>query len=373
MALDLEAEGRIVGHHLRDAFDFARGFRLDGGFAGVEGDGVGHDLAVGGQAVIQRHGTFGDADVAPEIQPFIIVFARELQEPGRLGVGNVGDPLLVEIDFKGALVERNGDVVPGIPLEILDLILAFPDVAVGGRPLIVKVLIGRVVIARRIDMHIQRHFVRVAADAMDLLFTTQIDGIAVQAQAVAVVDFFGKESFLPNIDVEFHGAFVGQVNLAVPIERRDRSVLRIDHFLSVEIDDFRRAAERIPHRREFAELLLFHRVFEDDLIAGHEVIVVPADLGGRRFVVLRRGRQHVDVLLGDGLFDHHLLVARFDLHFLGTPGLVARLAIEGIVDAFFNLVADVVLNGVLRPVLQAVQHVALRRRPAAHQQEGRHQ
>ena len=51
-------------HQLGHAVDFDNGFWLQVGFATLESDGVGHNLAVGGEAVVERHGTLGDAHIA---------------------------------------------------------------------------------------------------------------------------------------------------------------------------------------------------------------------------------------------------------------------------------------------------------------------
>lgn len=64
MALHLEAEVGMLAHELGHAVDLHEGFGLEVGLAGFEGDGIGDDLAFGGEAVVEWHGALGDAHVA---------------------------------------------------------------------------------------------------------------------------------------------------------------------------------------------------------------------------------------------------------------------------------------------------------------------
>ena len=69
------------------------------------------------------------------------------------------------------------------------------------------------------------------------------------------------------------------------------------------------------------------------------------------------------ILLTETLF---ILLA----HFLVV---LTHIAVQGIVDAFINLVANVVFDGVLGPVLQAVEHITLCRGTTTEQQQRRYQ
>ncbi len=104
VALDFEIEARVLLHQLRDAVDLDIRFRLDGGLAGVEGDGVGHDLAVGGQAVIERHGALRQADIG-DAAVDIIATMVEPEAPGGQGQGDVDHPHAIDIPLEGPLVE----------------------------------------------------------------------------------------------------------------------------------------------------------------------------------------------------------------------------------------------------------------------------
>lgn len=130
VSLHLELQGRIVLHDFGDTVDLAGGFGFEGGLAGVESDGVGHDLTVGGEAVIERYGTLGDADVLDEEDSFFLVAPNP--EVIRLGcVGNVDDTGLVKINLIRPFVEGYGHMMQALvatPLRCVepDLLSVLP-------------------------------------------------------------------------------------------------------------------------------------------------------------------------------------------------------------------------------------------------------
>ena len=61
MALYLELQARVLLHQFGHTVYLHHGFRLEIGLAGLEGDGVGDDLALGHQTVVERYGALGKA------------------------------------------------------------------------------------------------------------------------------------------------------------------------------------------------------------------------------------------------------------------------------------------------------------------------
>ncbi len=73
MALHLKLKLGMFLHQFGHTVDFNDGFWFQVGLSSLESDGVGNDFAVGGEAVVERHGTLGDVHIA---QPRVAIATR---------------------------------------------------------------------------------------------------------------------------------------------------------------------------------------------------------------------------------------------------------------------------------------------------------
>ena len=150
-------------------------------------------------------------------------------------------------------------------------------------------------------------------------------------------------------DVELDGELLGQIFLLFH-EGLDPGRFHPDGLGALDIHhlDFT-AVQQIPLGGEFAHPLAAQVVLEEHVRAALE-IALGLDLG------------EID------LFGRHL--GLFDVLIPGGI-LVFLLAVESVVDALFDLVADVVLDGLLGPFAQTAQD-ALGGRGPAYEREDRH-
>ena len=188
---------------------------------------------------------------------------------------------------------------------------------------------------------------------------------------ISAVLFF-PDFFVEEVGVELDGELLGQIGLALIEKRSNPGILIVDALFTVDLHDFSIAKENVPFRWEFPQLFLSHGVFEDDFISGYEIVVVPLHLSAFLHFFLRSGRffRNNGALLHDSPF--LLLVLLLQVLFF-LVFILAKFSVEDVVDAFLDFAADVAFGGVLRPVLEAVEHVVLGGGPAADQQEGRHE
>ena len=111
MALHFKLKFGMFLHQFGHAIDFDDGFRLQVGLARLEGDGVGHNLAVGGEAVVERHGTLGDTHIA---QPRVAVerSAGEKEVSWSFHGRHIDHADAVHVALESPLVERESEMVP---------------------------------------------------------------------------------------------------------------------------------------------------------------------------------------------------------------------------------------------------------------------
>lgn len=91
------------------------------------------------------------------------------------------------------------------------------------------------------------------------------------------------------------------------------------------------AIKKVPLGGELAYLLILHKIFEDDFIAGHKVVVVPAN-GGFFGVRYLTGRRSVLTDRSGSVFSFHGIVH-------GVVHLLFR-AVKHLVDGLVHLFGD---------------------------------
>ena len=111
MALDLEFEAGVFLHQFSDAAYLDCGFGLQGSLSGVEGDGIGDYLPVGGQTVIKGNCPLRQTDVA-DAAVGILGNTVEIEISGGFHGRHIDDAHTVDITLEGPLVEGKGIMVP---------------------------------------------------------------------------------------------------------------------------------------------------------------------------------------------------------------------------------------------------------------------
>ena len=367
VTLHFEVDRRIVLHDFRNTVDLTGRFGFDRSLAGIEGDGVSHDLAVGSQTVVERDGTLGDADILDEMRAGSVAVAFDGQPFGGIHVGDVDDPLLVDIDFQRPLVERNGDVMPFFKFDVAQFIITRPPVITDFPPITNGFVIRHLVpfdIGLRFQPELENVFPPILADLIGALQPEPCLGPPVKVRTVLLFPDF----LVDEVGVELDGELLREIGLVLIEQRGDDGILIIEALLAVDLDNLRISPEDIPAGRELTELLVFHRIFKDDLIAGDEIVVVPFHLGTLLHLLLRSG----SFLRCSHLLRHDipgLLLILLLVLLLVVLLVFSQFPVEQVVDALLNFIADVLFGGVFRPVLEPVEHITLGIGAAADQQQ----
>ena len=125
VALYLELQAGVILHQFGHTVYLHHGFGLEIGLSGLEGDGVGDNLALGHQTVVERHGALGKADIA-NAAVGVLGRAVEIEVTGRLHGRHIDDAESVDIALESPLVEGEGKMVPlpGLQGIVLSVVIA---------------------------------------------------------------------------------------------------------------------------------------------------------------------------------------------------------------------------------------------------------
>ena len=360
MALYLEFQTGILFHQFRNAEDFHHGFRFQVGLAGFKGDGVGNDLPIGHQPVIERNGAFGDADIADAAEP-IGTATEEEEIAGRLHRGHVDDADTVDIPLECAFVKGEGKMVP----------LSGLDRAVRG---IIGIVVAQAERFAALDLIVAVRLCQRPADAGGTVFpileghlTAGIVIIALPRSAEAesqrkrggiLVGERGNKQIVFNGEVlRQPGPFlfhVGQ-NLSDSVVGK-RKNLPTGHGSGLYI-----TVQQFPAQRKLAQLLIGEVVVKKDLISRDKICLGIRGGNRRRHRCrLRNGRLF---FRGRGGFRGLLLFLSFIILLL-----VFLLAVQDIIHTLFHFVADVFFYGIFGALAQPSQK-ALGSCSAAHEQQ----
>ncbi len=200
---------------------------------------------------------------------------------------------------------------------------------------------------------------------------SSIKEIDVSAFALAVVDGFGIGKDKPQDagaafalifviaggaqeHVVFQRKHIRQEGTGL-LHQRDHGTLPVigkgDDLAARKGTDLGIAGQQVPLGRELAQLLLLESIFKEDFVPGNEIgfrvsgLDLTGRCGGRRSGGCRRSLRGGLRLGGFRLL--RLLLCVLPL---------ADIAVQDVVDALLDLVADVVLHRVLGAVLQPFQH-----------------
>ena len=366
MALNLEIEARVLLHQVRDAVDLDHGLGLDGCLAGIEGDGVGHDLTFGGQTVIERYGALRQADIG-DTAVDIVTRMVEPEAPGGQGQGDIDHPHTIDIPLESPLVEGDGKVIPRARDEGVVRLVIIRKAGVQAK------LLPSLQVGGSVRLH------DAPGDAGGAV--SSVKEIDVSAFAVAVFNGFAIGKGKPEDAGAAFALILGIAGLAqehVVLQRKHlgKECARLLHQRNHRPlpvigkgDDLPArkgtrlgiTGQQVPLGRELTQLLLLEGIFKENFVARNKI--------GFRVSGLN--------LLFRGLSGRLLLCSFLRARCSGLLCLLllvlalADVAVQDVVDTLLNLVAEVVLHRVLGAVLQSFQHVLARRRRADERREGK--
>ena len=343
MALHLEAHRGVLlhevshllnlGHRLRQQFCLAR---LEENVVSDELtrllDGTLHGRHVSLVTLVQLNGTFGNHDVF-HVGGTVILVARPYCQPAgtSLDAWHVDHALAIDIELKGTLVERQGEVMPTAIVDDANILsrrvalLVRPPFSSGSYIVTVNRLL------------VVAHIVR---DGKDF--------VVVPLSLVHEVYLNAGRAVLGTVvekHVVFYGKDVAQIVLDAALDQRSNPAVAVDEgdtLLAVHRGNLGITTHKVPLRGELTHLLALHVVLEHDDAATLKVVLYSPCSGGRVSRRSVRRGSRVSGLRGVAIV-------------LGSVHHAFHSTVNGTVNSPIDSGVHLILNRILRSPLDTAQ------------------